>query len=232
MWLAVIAGIVWAIWKISEMTKRDNQNRIDREEYMRKWRANDCKPLPRRVASVVVREFVNPNTAVVAKCPQPVSRVYDRSEYDMSGWLVEEFDRKQTLSNQYRKSPVVLPVWFIDKWVAQLTISPAEQLIIDELVRYDIRWEREVSFAAMPLTDKGANYRYDFLLVDHGIVLEYDSVMWHKDPQRLTIDGIKNQFCIDNGIEVMRYNNKHYYNMGLAIKELLQRLGVRQVTTC
>jgi hypothetical protein len=119
------------------------------------------------------------------------------------------------------------PEWFVDQWVGTLTISPAEQLIINELEKYPVKWEREVTFVGLPKTDKGGNYRMDFLLYEHNIVIEYHGKLWHQDPEKVKGDKIKEKFCIKNGIEYITYSGKQYYNLGYEIEDLMNRLRVK-----
>ena len=117
------------------------------------------------------------------------------------------------------------PEWFISAWVKDLKISPAEQLIIDELQKYDIMWEREVSFRDMILPT-GYPARYDFYLYNHNLIIEYDSKLWHSTPEKLQTDKLKTTFCTNNNIRVIRYNSKHYYTISGHIAILMEDLRI------
>jgi len=131
---------------------------------------------------------------------------------------------------QKKSNQVTTPIqkkaeWFIGDWGIGKP-SAAEQLIIDELNKYHIKWEREVSFFGLQLPSKGWA-RFDFLLIDHMICIEYDGKLAHNTPARKEVDNIKTQFCSDNHIRLIRYNGEHYYHMehyiGLLMKELFIR---------
>lgn len=142
-------------------------------------------------------------------------------EYDAMG--------HRALSFRYDKTAVPavkIPEWFVDEWVKTLTISPAEQLIINELQKYSVKWEREISFVDMPKTEKNANYRFDFLLYELGVILEYHGKFWHQDSEKVAGDKLKEEFCIIHGIEYTTYSGKQYYNMEYEISELMGRLGI------
>lgn len=143
---------------------------------------------------------------------------------------------EKKVSTPVAKTPVVhkpkvitksLPQWFIGKWVDSLSISVAEQKIIDELVKYDIRWEREVSFRDC-LLPSGAHARYDFLLVDYAIIIEYNGKEWHNSPDRIATDKFKEKYCWANKIEFIVYATPQYYHLAHEISELMDRLGVRR----
>ena len=175
-----------------------------------------ANPSAQHTAIVVpIQNVVKPEQAVSVEVIQSEPIVHDIFEYDYRGWVAQNFVYKRTL-----------PEWFIDKWVATLTISAAEQLIIDQLNKYDIWWEREVSFREMPLTEKGANYRYDFLLPHHNIVIEYHGKNWHQDIEKVAGDKLKEQFCSLHNIEYITYDSKHYYHMSNEIEKLMNRLKV------
>jgi len=116
--------------------------------------------------------------------------------------------------------------WFCTNFGATIVPSPAEQLIIDELVKYDIVWEREISFAGLQLETKGWA-RYDFWLPNHNTVIEYHSRVWHSTTQRTDVDKIKEQFCTDNHINLVTYNSQDYYHISARIKELMEELSVQ-----
>lgn len=126
---------------------------------------------------------------------------------------------------EYNKS-FVSPSWFIDSWVKKLTVSPAEQLIVNELQKYQLVWYREVSFRDMQLSPKGAPYRYDFYLPVYGIVIEYHGKQWHSTPEKLAIDELKMKFCKANNIKVITYSTEHYYRLSCEIEQLMDELGV------
>ena len=127
--------------------------------------------------------------------------------------------------SRYQFTDKVQRDWLIDPWVKNLTISPAEQKIIDELVKYDIVWEREVSFPDMKLPS-GCWARYDFYLPVHDIIIEYNGKNWHSTPEKIATDKIKQKYCEDRGIKVIVYDSKHYYHMEYEIAELMNELYI------
>jgi len=116
--------------------------------------------------------------------------------------------------------------WFITDWGKKSIPSPAEQLIINELGKYKIRWEREVSFTALPTANKG-HYRFDFYLLDYSTILEYDSEIWHKSEEAKGHDKIKDKFCKAYNIQMIRYTKADYYKMHFRIEELMNTLKVK-----
>jgi hypothetical protein len=152
--------------------------------------------------------------------PIPVPLQYSSevplSEYGSAAWV-----------HQYGNcilKEVPLPVWFIQPWVVTMQVSPAEQLIINELNKYPVEWHREVSFRDMPQTEKGSCYRYDFLLPAHRTIIEYDGIASHSTPERITADQTKTQFCRQHNINLIRLSSKHYYHMEKTIYNILQEL--------
>lgn len=119
------------------------------------------------------------------------------------------------------------PEWFICDWVKSLKVSHAEQLIIDQLSRYRIRWYREVSFKQLPLTPKGSTYRYDFYLPDHNIIIEYQGKDWHLSPERLSADNVKAEFCKQHNITLITWSGEHYYHIDHHVRLLMNKIGVR-----
>lgn len=110
--------------------------------------------------------------------------------------------------------------WFIDKWVADMKISPAEQLIIDELNKYPVQWHREVFFREF-VSPKNAHYRYDFFIPSMRLCCEYHGKFFHMDDDKMATDAIKEEFCKVNNIRLVVYRGKDYYHMEQRIKELL-----------
>ncbi len=107
--------------------------------------------------------------------------------------------------------------------------SSAEQLIIDELVLWDIVWHREVEFKALMSSDH-SYHRYDFLLELPKTIhlIEYDGKWAHSNPDQIEKDRIKNEFCRANNIPLIRYSSQHYYKLGLHIGDLLTTYGIKK----
>lgn len=106
------------------------------------------------------------------------------------------------------------------QYFTQDTITPsvAEKIISDFLNKYNINFSREVYFKDL-VSPKGGYYRYDFYLPDYNLIIEYDGKKWHKDKTR---DDIKNKYCLDNNINIVRFSSKHYYQLDKHIKRVLK----------
>lgn len=115
--------------------------------------------------------------------------------------------------------------WFITDWGKKSIPSPAEQLIINELVKYPIKWYREVSFKNLQLVSTGYA-RFDFYFPDHNLCIEYQGKIWHVAPDRVENDKIKARYCIKNHIELMVLDSSSYYHMQHVIYKLMKRLQV------
>ena len=109
--------------------------------------------------------------------------------------------------------------WFLCPHPDLPAPSHAEALIIDELNQYKVKWYREVSFYGLQ-TSKYGWPRYDFWIPSYNLLLEYDGIT-HSRPEVKAMDRLKNKFCKDNGLSIVRYNRKHYYNLAQCIAELM-----------
>lgn len=116
--------------------------------------------------------------------------------------------------------------WFVvDR--ALDNISPAEQLIVNELKKYKVKWHREVAFPGLKINNGYA--RFDFL-VENGntfFIVEYDGKLAHSTQERKDRDTMKTEFCRDNNIPLTRYNAKHYYHMEECIARLMSKHGIK-----
>lgn len=113
--------------------------------------------------------------------------------------------------------------WFVGEWGINAP-SPAEQLIMNELKKYNAKWYREVSFRNF-VSPSGGFPRFDFYLPDQRCVIEYDSKKWHNSIDRLENDTIKSNFCRNNGIKLIRLNSKHYYKMPQTIYDIIKEFA-------
>lgn len=205
MWILVVTGIVWLLWKL---------NRIEEKESGTKKGQIWDKEIKQ---SPVVQEEVKIHV---------VNTVPHTEEKGSWWWMHHNPGMWHTLYEKPEGIAPVLPMWYIQDWVRGMQISPAEQLIITELDKYQIAWSREVSFCDMELTENGGVYRYDFLLPDHRIIIEYHGRDWHSSPSRIQADRIKELFCNRNSIELITYSGAQYYHMTYEIGELMDRLSV------
>ena len=124
-----------------------------------------------------------------------------------------------------QRRTIVRPEWVVSAYGANTTPSPAEKLIMDELVKYDLLWEREVSFHGF-YNDKGYLHRYDFYLPDHHIVCEYNGREWHSLPGRAETDQLKADYLMDHNIELIVWAAQDYYHIEKRVQSLMDRLGV------
>ena len=120
---------------------------------------------------------------------------------------------------------IVRPEWVVSAYGAGTTPSPAERLIMDELVKYDLLWEREVSFHGF-YGEKGYLHRYDFYLPDYNIIIEYDGKDWHYLPGKQETDRIKRNYLQDHQIELIVWTTPDYYHIEDRVQSLMDRLGV------
>jgi hypothetical protein len=82
--------------------------------------------------------------------------------------------------------------------------SHAERLIIKELQKERIIFEREVNFTGLvnPLTN--APLRYDFYIPKFNLIIEYDGIKSHSTIEVKDRDRIKNEFAKKKGIQLVR----------------------------
>lgn len=153
-----------------------------------------------------------------------------RSNSNGGSSIVRDANRKRQLmgkpplgvtTNKYRHLE-----WFVVER-ALATISVAEQIIVDELVKYNVKWYREVAFEGFKLTDY-SYARYDFLIEVSGsiLIIEYDGANWHSTEEQQERDRMKTAFCYKNGIPIIRYNKKHYYKMETEIGNLMAKYNI------
>lgn len=116
-----------------------------------------------------------------------------------------------------------LPAYFC---VTGITQSPAEVMIATILNQFDCVWFSEVSFYDFP-SAKGY-YRFDFLIPDKHLIIEYDSKMYHSSYEQKATDTRKDAWCWEHGITVKRFNEKHYYNMDAHITNLLKHHNIHK----
>lgn len=118
--------------------------------------------------------------------------------------------------------------WYIGEWGIGAP-SPAEQLIINELQKYNVKWFREVSFRGLVLPS-GGSARFDFWFPDRNTIIEYDSKKWHVDPARVENDEIKSAFCRTHNIKLIRLNSRHYYKMEQTIYDIVKEMATLSVS--
>lgn len=105
--------------------------------------------------------------------------------------------------------------------------SVAEQKIIDELDKYHIRWYREVSFAGLQV-NKYSYPRYDIWIPSKMLIIEYDGKKAHSTAEQKAMDKLKNTFCKENGITIIRWNNTFYYNIPTHVERLMKNNNIKK----
>lgn len=123
------------------------------------------------------------------------------------------------------KETKVSATWFIGTWGINEP-SHAEQLIINELDKYNLKWYREVSFSDL-LSPSIGYLRFDFYLPKYQTAIEYQGIGYHSSPERVTSDKLKAMYCKNNDISLHIYEVEHYRNMEKTIADLMSSLHVR-----
>jgi len=82
--------------------------------------------------------------------------------------------------------------------------SPMEDYIARALVIMGVKFRREVEFdkCVNPIT--GVCLRFDFVLFDHSVIIEYDGKEYHNSESVIVRDRIKEQFAKKHNITVFR----------------------------
>lgn len=117
--------------------------------------------------------------------------------------------------------------WWVCKHEDLPKASAAEQLIIDELMLYNVVWHREVEFAGLKLSQYGYA-RFDIWLPAYNTIIEYDGAWAHSKPEQIAKDRLKDKFCKDNNIRIHRWSSKHYYHIAHHVKELMKEYGIKK----
>lgn len=108
--------------------------------------------------------------------------------------------------------------WFINKRGKRWTPSVAEERIAAFLHSLELKFEREVSFRGLK-GNWGAELRVDFYLPERNVVIEYDGKNYHKNNVN---DLAKNAFCKNFNITLLRFNNKNWQNLEMALLKALK----------
>lgn len=82
--------------------------------------------------------------------------------------------------------------------------SHSERLIMQQLQKERVKYEREVNFTGLvnPLTN--APLRYDFYIPQFNMIIEYDGVNYHNTIEVKDRDRIKDNFAKRNKIQLIR----------------------------
>lgn len=115
--------------------------------------------------------------------------------------------------------------------------SRGEEKVASCLNELDIKFEKQKTFLNCKNTTTGYNLYFDFYLPDYNICIEYDGsqhyVGWYNDKRSLMEnqyrDSIKNQYCENNGIYLIRIPYWDYSDIDADyIKDKLEKLFVRE----
>jgi very-short-patch-repair endonuclease len=101
--------------------------------------------------------------------------------------------------------------------------SVAEDKIITILLDNKIQFYREVSFSACRNPETKAQFRFDFYLPKHNLIIEYDGAH-HQDEYFQYADGLKNSFCKSKNIRLLRLNKEHWYKLEESILKQIRTL--------
>lgn len=153
-----------------------------------------------------------PRPPIVAPVPKPVSR---STESVTSSEIVYK--------NIAHNHPTPLN-WFLCPHPDLPAPSHAEALIITELNKYKVKWYREVSFYGLQ-TSKYGWPRYDFWIPSHNLIVEYDGIQ-HSKPEIKAMDKLKNKFCREQGIHLIRWNKSHYYHIPARVSSLMEQHNI------
>ena len=112
--------------------------------------------------------------------------------------------------------------YFTEPWSQSIKPSVAEQKIIDELNKHNVRYLREVSFTGL-LSPTGGYMRFDFFIPDANICIEYQGEEYHSTPEQLYKDKVKKDFCNKYGIKLIAFTKTHYYTLDDQIAYLVKK---------
>ena len=108
--------------------------------------------------------------------------------------------------------------------------SKGELKIIEWLEYYNISYEMEKTFDGL-ISSKGVNLRFDFFLPNHDTIIEYDGRQHFKPVKYFggeigllktqERDKIKNEWCKNNNIKIIKISYKSYESIQNIIKDIL-----------
>lgn len=98
-----------------------------------------------------------------------------------------------------------------------LKTSYGEQLIESILIQLNIKYEKEKTFSTLKNPKTNKLLRFDFYLPEFNIIIEYDGEQHFKDSPILKEyqfrDNIKNNWCFNNNIKLIRISYKELKNI-------------------
>lgn len=108
-----------------------------------------------------------------------------------------------------------------------LKTSNGEYIIEHFLIEHKIQFEREFTFEDLR-SDKNYPLRFDFYLPDYNLLIEYDGIQHFKDINFLNSkliqahDKIKNDYCQQNNLSLLRIPYTEFANIENLLKENLK----------
>lgn len=111
-------------------------------------------------------------------------------------------------------------------------VSKGEQKILEFLKKHTIKFKKEKTFDKCRNPKTGRKLRFDFYLPDYNLLIEYDGKQhfFSEDSFRgpcdfeeiVYRDNIKNQFCKNNNIPLLRIPYKKFKNINNILSNVLQ----------
>lgn len=116
---------------------------------------------------------------------------------------------------------------YVDPRVKENPCSVAEQMIAGILDTYSVRYIPEMTFLGLQLPTHGYP-RYDYYLPDHKLCIEYDGQSSHNIEYQIMKDRLKDKFCKEHGINIVRYDRRHFYHLEQHIALLMKQYGIQR----
>lgn len=222
MWIPIIGCIIYWIWKQETIARNKEEQRHRDLARIKQWR------------DAGYPEYVSWSKGLSVTKPGELKDIIDQ---DVEMYSSKTLKPSVLTTKEFvipKSSGYILPKidrpteWFIGQWGIGKP-SPAEQKIIDELVKYNIHWEREVSFRGLILPS-GGYARYDIYLPDHNLCIEYQGRDWHNTPEKIETDCIKRDFCKDYKIKLLVWHSYHYHKMEETVALTMSLLQVSRIS--
>lgn len=199
--IATIAGILLFLWMMLSINKPPSRSPIDDQVY----------DIAR--GKVSFREVVEKKPAIPTTSPTSIATK-----------IVSTIEEPEIVYKNIAKTSNPLH-WFECPHPDLPKPSVPEQMIIDELNRYKVKWYREVSFYGLQVNSYSYP-RYDIFIPSHMLILEYDGEAYHNTPHTKAMDKLKNKFCKDNGLRIIRWNKSHYHHIPTRVKSLMAQYNI------
>ena len=118
--------------------------------------------------------------------------------------------------------------------------SSGENRIRSILFTLRVKYDEEVEMEGLVNPKTKQKLRFDFFLPEYNVAIEYDG-SHHYTPKskynggctkkfvkQKIRDGIKNKYCKENNIVLLRFNKSDYKKMGVLIKRTLDKQKLKQ----